>query len=33
MQKVEASTRVRQVRLFGEGQREVVVLELNYDPE
>jgi hypothetical protein len=33
MQKVEASTRVRSVRLFGEGEKKVVVLELNYDPE
>ena len=33
MQKVEASTRVRPVRTFGEGDGRVVVLELNYDPE
>ena len=33
MQKVEASTRVRPVRLFGDGDKRVVVLELNYDPE
>lgn len=33
MQAVEVSTRVRPVRTFGDGEKKVVVLELNYDPE
>lgn len=33
MQRVDASSRVRHVRGFGDGDRRVVVLELNYDPE
>ena len=33
MEKVEASTRVRPVRVFGDEERKVVVLEMNYDPE
>ena len=33
MQKVEASSRVRPLRVFGDGDNRVVVLELNYDPE
>ena len=33
MQKVEASSRVRPMRVFGDGDKRVVVLELNYDPE
>jgi hypothetical protein len=33
MQRVEASSRVRPVRTFGDGNKRVVVLELNYDPE
>ena len=33
MQQVEASSRVRPLRVFGAGDKRVVVLELNYDPE
>jgi hypothetical protein len=33
MQAIGASSRVREVRTFGEGEKRVVVLELNYDPE
>ena len=33
MEKVEASSRVRPLRIFGDGDNRVVVLELNYDPE
>ena len=33
MQAVAVSTRVRPVLTFGDGEKKVVVLELNYDPE
>ena len=33
MQAIEESTRVTAVRTFGENDKRVVLVELNYDPE